>query len=206
MTVAEVVAEVLKDRIFYDESRGGVTFSGGEPLMQPRFLKGLLAESRRQGLHTVVDTAGYAPAADLLALAPLVDLFLYDLKSLDDERHREATGVSNEPILANLEALGEVHRAIWVRVPVVPGFNDEPGQLETIARHAASIAGVQKLCLLPYHALGEHKAARLRPAPPGDETRHEVFQRSDDEPLSRESLEEIAGVLRTFGLEVQIGG
>jgi len=115
---------VGQDRIFYEESAGGVTFSGGEPLMQPQFLRALLEACRAHGLHAAVDTCGFGCTDHLLAVAPLTDLFLYDLKFMDDEPHRQYCGVSNRPILENLQALGRIHDRVWVRVPLIPGLND----------------------------------------------------------------------------------
>ena len=125
--------------------------------MQPRFLKDVLESCRAEGIHTAVDTSGYAPREDLLSVAPLTDLFLYDIKALDDDRHRQGTGVSNALILGNLLALGIIHQNIWIRVPLVPGFNDEPGQVEAVSRFTASVPGVRQVNLLPYHAMAAHK-------------------------------------------------
>jgi len=161
MSVAEVVEVVLKDRIFYDDSGGGVTFSGGEPLRQAGFLRAALEACRFQGLHTVVDTCGLAAELDLLAVAEVTDLFLFDVKMMDDDRHRRYTGVSNRRILANLEALGRTENRIWLRVPVIPGVNDDAENLEATAKLAASIPSVERVCLLPYHPLGESKSRRL---------------------------------------------
>ena len=160
MTVAEVLAEIVKDRIFYDDSRGGATFSGGEPFAQPEFLLALLAACRRREIHTAVDTSGYVDPEDLLASARWTDLFLYDLKILDDARHRRYTGVSNrdpgEPARP-----GPGARNIWVRMPLVPGVNDARRDLEDVVRLAASVPGVRQVNLLPYHATGAAKFARL---------------------------------------------
>jgi pyruvate formate lyase activating enzyme len=161
MTVDEVLAEVLKDRLFYDDSGGGVTFSGGEPLVQPEFLMGLLAACRARAIHTAVDTSGYAPQEQLLSAAGLTDLFLYDLKTMDDARHLECTGVSNAAILENLIALGRVHQNIWIRIPIIPGFNDDAEQLDAAARFVASIPAVRQVSLLPYHPTGIHKSRWL---------------------------------------------
>ena len=109
MTSAQVLAVVMQDRIFYEESGGGVTFSGGEPLMQFEFLKALLATCREEGIGTAVDTGGFAPLEQLLEVAALADLILYDLKLMDDQRHRAATGLGNRQVLENLAALGRVH-------------------------------------------------------------------------------------------------
>ncbi len=135
--------EVLRDRVFYDESGGGVTFSGGEPLAQPEFLAALLDACRAAEIHTAVDTCGFAPRERLLALAPLVDLFLFDVKLVDDARHRALTGLPSAPILANLRALAMVHPDVWIRVPVVPGFTDAEADL---AATAALVAGLPGTC------------------------------------------------------------
>jgi len=161
MSVEDVVEVVLKDRIFYDVSGGDVTFSGGEPLRQAGFLRAALEACRIQGLHTVVDTCGLAAEEDLRAVAEATDLFLFDVKMMDDAKHRRFTGVSNRQILANLEALGRGDKRIWIRVPVIPGVNDDAENLEATAKLAASIPSVERVCLLPYHPLGESKSRRL---------------------------------------------
>lgn len=160
MTVAEVIAEVIKDRVFFDESGGGVTFSGGEPLWQPSFLRQLLSACREHGLRTAVDTSGLAPWDELESIAEITDLFLYDIKHMDDEAHRRMTGVSNQQILTNLRRLGGCHRRIWVRVPVIPGINDSTENLRATGEFAAGIEGVEQVRLLPYHPLGEDKLRR----------------------------------------------
>lgn len=196
MTVDDVLTEVLKDRIFYDESDGGVTLSGGEPLGQVSFVISLLKACRSKAIHTAVDTCGFVEEADLLSVAPLTDLFLYDIKTLDDDRHQRHTGVSNQGILENLQALDRVHSNIWLRVPIVPEVNDDAEQLEAIAQLAASVSAVQQVNLLPYHELGTHKheyvdapGPSLKVAPP-----------------SAEQMQTLAERFRQKGIPVQIGG
>jgi pyruvate formate lyase activating enzyme len=196
MSVDEVLAEVLKDRLFYDDSGGGATFSGGEPLMQPEFLAGLLTACRAQGIHTAVDTSGYAPKEQLLAAAGQTDLFLYDLKTMDDQRHRQATGVSNAVILENLVALSRVHGNIWLRIPIVPGLNDDAGQLEAAARLAASLPAVRRVSLLPYHPTGIHKSRWLEREHPFGEV----------SPPSPQAMEQAAERFRALGLIIHTGG
>lgn len=196
MTLPEVLSEILRDRIFFDDSGGGVTFSGGEPLLQAEFLCGLLKACRDQGIHTALDTCGYGPQEDLLAAAKAADLVLYDLKVMDDRRHQECTGVSNASILENLRALGRMHQNIWIRVPVIPGLNDDPESLEAIGRLAASVGGVRQVSLLPFHKTGLHKWTSLGqrrelPAVP---------------PPGAESIARMAERLRAQGLVVQTGG
>jgi pyruvate formate lyase activating enzyme len=161
MTVGEVMDEIEADRVFYDESGGGVTFSGGEPLMQHGFLRTMLETCRSRGVHTAVDTCGYAPWEVLEALAPWTDLFLYDLKLMDDARHREFTGVSNAVILENLEALDRARARLWLRIPVIPGINDTPVEIAAMAQFARALNQVSQIHLLPYHRTGIHKFERL---------------------------------------------
>jgi len=203
MAVDEVLEAVLRDRIFYDDSGGGVTFSGGEPLSQPAFLRELLEASRRERLHTAVDTCGHAPRDELLAAAIHTDLFLYDLKLVDDERHRRYTGVSNALILENLEALGRSHKNIRLRIPIVPGVNDDAENLRAAARLAASLPGVRQVDLLPYHDLGRHKAARGE----RDETTPPVAAAPGGDPATAAvDLAAAAEPFRTLGLDVRTDG
>jgi pyruvate formate lyase activating enzyme len=159
MSIDDVMSAVLADRIFYDDSGGGVTFSGGEPLLQPDFLRGLLTACRTQDLHTAIDTCGFAEPETLLALTGLADLVLYDLKMLDDDEHQRHTGGSNRVILENLQALARHHRNVWIRIPVVPGCNEDQTRLDEMARFVAQLPGVTQVNLLPYHRLHEHKSA-----------------------------------------------
>jgi pyruvate formate lyase activating enzyme len=194
-TVADVVAEVLRDRLFFEESGGGVTFSGGEPLSQLPLLGGLLAACRSHGVHTAVDTCGFAPRGALLGLVPLVDLFLFDVKLADDARHRAATGLPSAPILANLRALVAAHPEVWIRVPIVPGYTDRPADVEAIATLVAGLPRPCPVSLLPYHATGAAKARRLgRPSP---------LEALASPPA--EHLETLAGLFRERGLPVTIG-
>jgi pyruvate formate lyase activating enzyme len=196
MTVAEVVAEVEKDRLFYDDSGGGVTFSGGEPFAQPDFLRELLACCHSRGIHTAVDTCGFCPREELLSAASLADLFLYDLKIMDENRHRLYTGVSNAAILENLTALASVHENIWIRVPIIPGVNDDIENLQAVASLVSGVAAVRQLNLLPYHRTGTAKFRRLgRP--------YDLEGISD---LSLEHLEEIGRIFSDLGITVKLGG
>jgi pyruvate formate lyase activating enzyme len=196
MTVDEVVAEFTKDTVFYDESSGGVTFSGGEPLMQPAFLMALLKACGDLDLHRTVDTSGYADTQALLKAAGLAELFLYDLKHMDPEKHRRFTGVSNAKILANLKFLSRQKTAIVIRFPIVPGFNDDAENIDRTGAFVASLPGVRRLNLLPYHcaAATKYKNFGLK------------FRTADIGQPSREDLASIAGRLENYHLEVKIGG
>jgi pyruvate formate lyase activating enzyme len=196
MSAAGVLREVMKDRIFFDQSGGGVTFSGGEPLAQPEFLKRLLEACRARGVHTAVDTCGHAPREHLAQVAPLTDLFLYDLKTMDDQQHWEYTGVSNGLILGNLEWLGRAHENIWLRVPLVPGINDAPAQLAGMARFAASIPGIKQVNLLPYHQTGAAKFRRLG----------RTYQLAGLTPPSSAAVEEALGHFAARGIVAKAGG
>ncbi len=192
----EVLKEALRDRIFFDQSGGGVTFSGGEPLMQADFVCEMAEALKACGVHTALDTCGFASEEDLLRVAARVDLVLFDLKLMDEARNREATGASNAPILANLEALSRVHSAIWIRVPIIPGLNDDDDNLEATALLAAKTPGVRRMDLLPYHATGAVKFARLG----------KTYALDSVEPPSPGRMEEIARRFRAHGIDVNLGG
>jgi pyruvate formate lyase activating enzyme len=161
LTVAQVMAEIERDRPFYDESGGGATFSGGEPLRQPEFLSELLISCRTQEIHTALDTCGYAPWSVLDRIRPYVDLFLYDIKTMAEAQHRALTGVSNRMILENLRALSELGHAIVLRVPVIPGINDGTDNIRAIGSLAAHLPSVMWIELLPYHRIGVEKYGRI---------------------------------------------
>lgn len=196
MTVVEVMEEVLKDRIFYEDSQGGVTISGGEPLMQPQFLKSLLTALHEAGVHTALDTTGFGCTDHLLAAAKLADLVLYDLKAFDEQRHRELTGVSNHNVLANLSALSETHRNVWIRLPFVPGFNDDLVELRKIAEFVSKLRCVTLVNLLPFHRSGLHKYERLG----------QLHGLHGVEVPNEQMLERAADVFREFKMSVKIGG
>jgi pyruvate formate lyase activating enzyme len=161
MTVEEVMAEVEKDAVFYEESGGGVTFSGGEPLAQHRFLLALLRASKERGYHTVVDTSGFASPAIIEEVSPLTDIFLYDLKSMDEEIHRKTTGVPLAPVLHNLRLLARQGKPVIARLPLIPGVNDGAANLEAVGELLASLSNIIAIQLLPFHATGAEKYARL---------------------------------------------
>jgi pyruvate formate lyase activating enzyme len=161
-TVAALMSEIEKDRIFYDESGGGATFSGGEPLAQPEFLGAMLDECRRREIHTAVDTSGYAPPEVIRAVLAKADLVLYDLKLMDDESHRRYTGVGNRRILENLQILDGLAPEIVLRIPLMPGINDDAEQVERMAQFARGLNHVRQVDLLPFHAIADGKYQRLK--------------------------------------------
>ncbi len=161
VTTEDVMEEIKKDVVFYRQSGGGASFSGGEPLLQHVFLCSLLETCKREGIHTTVDTTGYTSPAILERVAENTDLFLYDIKTLDDDLHRQYTGVSNQRILANLRLLAKWKKDIIIRVPVIPGINDNEISIRAIGVFVARIGGVRELHLLPYHESGVEKYHRL---------------------------------------------
>jgi pyruvate formate lyase activating enzyme len=194
MSVEEVMEEVRRDSEFYRESGGGVTFSGGEPLMQPAFLAELLAACKGEGLHTAVDTSGHADPAALEAIMGNTDLFLYDLKHMDPEQHKRYVGASNELILSNLALLRG--KAVVIRAPIVPGVNDDEENVRRMGEYVSSL-GFSDVCLLPYHKVGAEKAQRLN---------RETGPQFLAEAPTEASLDRLSGVLKEYGLQVKIGG
>ena len=157
----DVMAEVLRDRPFYQASGGGMTLSGGEPFFQEAFVLDLLRLAREAQVHTCVETCGFAPLSLLEQAARWVDLFLYDIKLTDPALHRQWTGVSNDRILENLRALDKMGAKTVLRCPVIPGVNDTPAHFQGVAKIANSLTYLQEIHLEPYHPLGVSKARRL---------------------------------------------
>ena len=195
-TVAEVMAEIEKELPFFEGTQGGVTFSGGEPLAQPQFLESLLHACGRLGLHRAVDTSGFAGAETIRRIAPLTDLFLFDLKHTDPAAHRRATGVDNAPILANLRLLAESGAEIRLRLPLIPGFNDDENNIRRTGLLAASLPGIRSVDVLPYHATARGKYAKLGRPYPGEHI----------PASSPEDVDRAVEILKNCGLNVRIGG
>ena len=160
-TIDEVMREILKDKVFYENSGGGVTFSGGECMLQIDFLEEILKECKKNGIHTAVDTAGHVAFECFERILPYTDLFLYDIKCYDSEKHKKYTGVSNELLFSNLKKLLQTDKTIWVRIPVIPTVNDTEEEMLTIKTFLSSCGMPEKVELLPYHAMGEHKYAAI---------------------------------------------
>ena len=161
-----LVKEIVKASVFHRRSGGGVTLSGGEPLLQPDFCKALLTECRKEGIHTALDTCGHASWNIISDMLPMVDLFLYDVKHIDEQKHRDGTGVSNALILGNLEKLASHCRGgyseITVRIPVVPGFNATLGEFKSILDYLKQLRTVRQLEILPFHHYGASKYIKLQ--------------------------------------------
>lgn len=160
VSVAHVLDEVRKDEVFYRNSRGGVTISGGEPMTQAGFVRELLKMCRQAGLHTAIETAGYGRWEKLREIAEFADLILYDIKHMNARLHKRYTGVSNSLILRNAEKISNEKKLI-IRIPVVPGFNDSIEEMDEIANFVKELRYVNFVELLPYHRLGIHKYEKL---------------------------------------------
>jgi len=159
MTVDEVVREAAKDAIFYENSGGGVTISGGETLLQDEFLEELLLNLKQKEIHVAVDTSGYAPQSVFKKIVDHVDLMLFDIKHLDPEIHRVYTGIDNEIILRNVRYVAQRVRT-WFRMALITGINDSKAHIQQVAELAANL-GIEKISLLPYHEGGKSKCRQI---------------------------------------------
>lgn len=196
MTVDEVMKEVEKDSVFYEESAGGVTFSGGEPFMQYEFLEKLLTECKKKHIHTAVDTCGFVNKNILINMSSLIDLFLYDLKIMDEAKHIKYTGVSNKIILENLRELTKIGKRIFIRIPIIPGINDNDESIDETAKYLASLNGLEQINILPYHNIAMEKYKRI-----GQE-----YSLNEIKTPSHERMNEISQKLQSYGFQVKIGG
>jgi pyruvate formate lyase activating enzyme len=196
ITVDELMNEIRKDIVFYDDSGGGVTLSGGEPLMQPEFVYAVLKECKNNEIHTAVDTCCYGPTETLAKLAEVTDLFLCDIKHIDSDVHKRYTGEDNTLILKNITFLADTGCPIILRVPVVPGFNDRPELIESIAQFAKRLKTVKEINLLPYHSGGIAKAQRIR-------KENGMIAMSGPD---RASMKVLRDIVENCGFNVKIGG
>lgn len=196
-SVKELIEIIEKERPFFDQSGGGVTFSGGEPLLYPEFLLELLDACGRKNIHRAIDTSGYVKTATLLEVAEHTDLFLYDLKMIDAERHKRYTGVDNQLILNNLKVLAESGARIQVRIPLIGGVNDDVISVKAFAAFVAGLAGKSKeVNLLPFHDVAKGKDLKLG-------------QERDLSALKEPGPESVAHALEIFGeygLTANVGG
>ena len=160
-TTDEVLKEIVKDKPFYENSGGGVTLSGGEPLAQYDFSLELLKKAKENGIHTAVETCGYAERSKILEIAKYIDLFLFDCKETDPELHKEYTGFDNKVILENLKALSDAGSKIILRCPIIPGFNDRAEHFKRISETANKFSGIEHIEIEPFHPLGESKYSAL---------------------------------------------
>ena len=161
VTVEEVMEEVLRDGPFFETSGGGMTLSGGEPLAQYSFTRALLRAAKSEGMHTTLDTSGFAPWRRLEGLLSYTDLVLYDQKHMDSERHMALTGVPNERIQDNLRRLDAAGQPIWIRIPLIPGQNDEDSNYHALGQFLSSLKHIERVEILRYHRFAESKYEHL---------------------------------------------
>lgn len=194
-TVSELMTELRKDEIFFRDG-GGVTFSGGEPLMQPKFVIASLKACGREGFHRAIDTCGFVERNVLLEAARETDLFLYDLKHMDPVEHKKYTGVDNRIILENLTALSEAGAKINIRFPFMPGLNSDDENVRAMGEFVSNLKGVTLVSILPYHtvARGKHERWGLE------------YRLPDLLPPTESQIVRAARILEGFGLKTHTGG
>jgi pyruvate formate lyase activating enzyme len=197
-TVDSILEILEKETVFMNHSKGGVTFSGGEPMLQFDFLLEALKACKKMGYHTAIDTSGYSSAENYKSVIPFTDLFLFDIKHLDEAKHLEATGVSNTGIIENFRLLTESGKDIMVRIPVVPGFNDDPEHMERLKAFltAAKPGSVRKINLLPFHKIGASKYKRF----------NIPYKMKGIEPPDKEKMQKMKEFFFETGIKVKIGG
>lgn len=196
VSVNEVISEIEKDRVFYEESGGGVTFSGGEPFTQHKFLNGLLDACQKLRFATALETCGYAIWEVVREVKDKIDLFLYDLKLIDDREHQEFTGVSNKLILSNLKKLDHEGKNIIIRFPVIPEITDKEKSIHGMVEFMRSLKSVREIDLLPYNKLGKGKYEKL----------NRLNRLAHLETPSPERLNQLSERFKVLGLKVKIGG
>lgn len=194
-TIDELVKESKKDIIFYEESGGGVTLSGGEPLLQIDGVLLLLKKLKQIGIHTAVDTSGYIPYSNIEKTINYTDLFLYDIKAIDDEKHKKYTGVSNKLILENLVKLSNANANINIRMPIIEGINASKDDILKTLEFLKTI-NINKINILPYHDIAKHKYKKLNL-----EYRDDIMKIP-----TNEKMNEIKNILEKYGYDVRIGG
>jgi len=192
----QVMEEILKDRVFYEESNGGVTFSGGEPLMQPDFLFSLLVACKQEGLHTTLDTSGYAPQALFEKIIDYVDLYLFDIKLLDEEKHLKYTGVGTKIIHQNLKYILEKGKHVIIRIPIIPNITEKTENIDEIGKYLSELKSIKRVDILPYNKMSERKYSRLE----------KPYKLNNTDTPSDERMNAIMMQLESFGLHVKIGG
>jgi pyruvate formate lyase activating enzyme len=197
-TKEDILAILEKEKIFLDKSNGGVTFSGGEPMLQFEFLQGSLMACKERGYHTAVDTSGFSSSDKFKKLIPFTNLFLFDIKHLDDQKHKMYTGVSNKLVLKNLNLIAESNSDFFVRIPVVPGFNDDEDYLSKLKKFLSELnkKNLKMINLLPYHKIGSSKYIRFEMP----------YKMENVEQPSTQRMNEIKDYFSDLGVKIKIGG
>ncbi|MCP4753827.1 MAG: glycyl-radical enzyme activating protein [Proteobacteria bacterium] len=195
MTVEDVLDVVRKDSTYYRNSGGGVTFSGGEATVQADFLISCLRRCKETGIHTALDTSGFVKKSVLDQLLPCVDLFLFDIKQMDKEKHKQYTGVDNTLILENLRTIGLAGTPVWIRIPIVPGYTDSEENMRRIATLAKTFPNIGKVSLLPYNSAAGAKYQSIGWTYPLEHL----------EPCSAEKMKSLSQVFASFDLPTETG-
>jgi pyruvate formate lyase activating enzyme len=197
-TIDNILEILDKERVFINQSKGGVTFSGGEPMLQFEFLLEVLKACKANGYHTAVDTSGYSTSGNFKSIIPFTDLFLFDLKHLCNEMHTKYTGVSNLGILDNYRILMGSGKDIMVRIPVIPGFNDDTDHLEKLKQFliTTKTESLKKINLLPFHKIGSSKYKRFGIP----------YRMENVEPPAKEKMQVYKELFRETGVKIKIGG
>lgn len=196
-TISEIMDVVLEDRMFYDMSGGGMTLGGGECTAQPEACLSLLQTAKQNGVNTAIETCGYTPHDKLMKIAEYVDLFLFDIKHFNSDRHSELTGVRNEVILKNLTELLNTKHNVKIRMPMLKGVNDSREEIENTMKFLLPFRDMKNfrgIDLLPYHKMGVNKYGQL----------DMEYQIKEDPSLSQEDLDRIEGYIRPFDLPVSV--
>jgi len=192
----ELMETILGDQVFFEESNGGVTFSGGEPLMQPAFLEEVLKQCRKDNIHTALDTTGYTNSSRFKSIADKVDLFLYDLKLLNNKQHLEYTGVPVKPVLDNLKWLDENGINTRLRFPIIPGITDTEENILAVLELMSSFKSIKHIDLLPYHNISNSKYERFR----------KMNRMGDTQAMDEKELAPLKAQFEQTGFSVTIGG
>lgn len=193
MSLEEVIEEIEKDFPYYQRSGGGVTISGGEPLMQADFVRMLLKKCQEKGIHTALETCGYAKWRDFKKVLEYLDVVLYDIKYMDSKRHKEFIGVGNELILQNAKKIASLDKDMIIRVPIIPGYQDSLENMKAIAKFARKLK-IEKIHLLPYHRLGESKYSQLG----------RNYKLKGIKPLNKRSISKRKKVIESYNLKVYV--
>lgn len=192
---SELLKIIEQDTLFFEESEGGVTFSGGEPLMQPDFLYDLAMKTQMNHIHTALDTCGYAPQDDILSVIPYINLWLFDLKIIDEITHKKYTGVSNKLILENLEFLDQTQQDIILRFPIIPGITNTESNIEQVTQYLKKLKNTHRIDILPYHNISKSKYQRFR--------KENKMENVEAKGLNKETIQK---KFETIGFTVKIGG
>jgi pyruvate formate lyase activating enzyme len=197
-SIDDIIQILENESIFFNQSGGGVTFSGGEPMLQFDFLFEALKACKAKGFHTALDTSGYSSIENYRSILPYTDLFLFDIKHMDNLKHNEYTGVSNKEILDNYRFILNSGKDVMVRVPIIPSINDDTDHMENMRRFLSQTKteSLKKINLLPYHKIGSSKYKRF----------NLPYRMGNIEPPSKEKIQELRLLFAEVGVKVKIGG